>query len=119
QQFMVKLGVWKGINLDGGGSTQMAVRPLGECHTELATKSEYGSSYERPVVNGIGVYSTAPQGQIKGIHIDGPKVLFIGEKATYSMKAYDEFYNPVQTDTMPVAWSSSKPVGLFQNNTFT
>jgi hypothetical protein len=30
QQFMIQAGVWKGMLLDGGGSTQMVARPLGE-----------------------------------------------------------------------------------------
>lgn len=35
QDFMTKIGVWKGMNLDGGGSTTMVNRPLAETNTEL------------------------------------------------------------------------------------
>ncbi|MFX7674822.1 phosphodiester glycosidase family protein, partial [Acinetobacter baumannii] len=35
QRTMAALGVWKGINLDGGGSTTMVDRPLGEFDAKL------------------------------------------------------------------------------------
>src|SRR5690606_17335460 len=57
QSFMVAIGVWKGINLDGGGSTQMVARPLGETEPVLANELEQGVA--RRVVNGLGVYTHA------------------------------------------------------------
>lgn len=119
QQLMIQIGVWKGLNLDGGGSTQLATRPLGEFQTVVTNTIEYDSNYERPVVNGVGVYSLAPKGQVKGIQIQGPKTLFLGQKATYAMKAYDEFYNPVDVSQMAADWSISQPIGTFADNTFT
>ncbi|WP_238403217.1 stalk domain-containing protein [Paenibacillus mesophilus] len=116
QQFMIKVGVWKGINLDGGGSTQMATRPLGEFQTALVS-ADIG--YERPVVNGVGVYSLSPKGQVRDIQIQGATALFVGQKATYSLKAYDDYFNPVAADQMPANWSTTQPIGTFQGNTFT
>ena len=120
QHLLIKLGVWKGINLDGGGSTQMAVRPLGSFETELANVLENNSSYERPVVNSVGVFSLAPKGQLKEFSIDGPSALFLKEKAEYRIAgAYDEYYNPVKPEEIPAVWSSTNPVGTFDGNTFT
>lgn len=119
QQLMIQVGVWKGLNLDGGGSTQLATRPLGEFQTVVTNTIEYDSNYERPVVNGVGVYSLAPKGQVKGIQIQGPKTLFLGQKATYAMKAYDEFFNPVDVSQMAADWSISQPIGTFADNAFT
>ncbi|GAA3412822.1 stalk domain-containing protein [Paenibacillus hodogayensis] len=116
QQFMIKVGVYKGINLDGGGSTQMAIRPLGEFQTNLIS-ADIG--YERPVVNGVGVYSLSPKGDVKDIQVQGATALFPGQKASYSLKAYDSYYNPVQTDQMPAVWTSSLPIGTFEGNVFT
>ncbi|MEF3305153.1 stalk domain-containing protein [Paenibacillus sp. GYB003] len=116
QQFMIKIGVYKGMNLDGGGSTQMATRPLGEFQTVL-TSADIG--YERPVVNAVGVYSLSPKGQVRDVQISGPTTLFIGQKATYSLKAYDDFFNPVKADEIPAVWSTSQSVGAFQGNVFT
>jgi len=111
QQILVMLGVWRGINLDGGGSTTMIARPLGEFETQLAHATEDGGSgtYQRPVVNGIGVYTSAPQGKPLGISISGKQVLFIGEQAEYALKAYDEYYNPLDPAGMSAAWSLDKP----------
>ncbi|RKN78937.1 copper amine oxidase [Paenibacillus ginsengarvi] len=116
QQFMVQIGVYKGMNLDGGGSTQMAARPLGEFQTSLVS-ADVG--YERPVVNGLAVYSLSPKGQVRDVLIQGATTLFIGQKATYSLKAYDDYYNSVKADEIPASWTSSQPIGAFQGNVFT
>lgn len=66
QDFMTKVGVWKGMNLDGGGSTTMVNRPLAEMNTQLTFNTEYGTT-QRSIVNSLGVFSTAPQGSLKGL----------------------------------------------------
>ncbi|WP_127581193.1 stalk domain-containing protein [Paenibacillus koleovorans] len=122
QQFMIKIGVWKGLNLDGGGSTQLITRPLGEFNNVLTSVTEYGGTYERRVVNGVGVYSNAPKGEVKEIALKGATTLFLNEKATYSLKAYDIYYNPVDLgsqNTAQTIWSTSQPIGTFNGNTFT
>lgn len=118
QNFMISIGVWKGLNLDGGGSTQMATRPLGEFTPVLTNVTE--GNYSRPVVNGLGVFSTAPEGTtVKGLALSGPDEVFLGEKINFTMKGYDEYYNPVKIDeTTPPTWSSSTDVGKFEGNSF-
>ncbi|MFD2615544.1 stalk domain-containing protein [Paenibacillus gansuensis] len=116
QKFMVSIGVWKAMNLDGGGSTTLVSRPLGEFNTVLANKPENDS--QRRVVNGLGVFTTAPQGAVKGIAVQGEKNLVLNEKAEYKLKAYDQYYNPVDVSSMPAQWSASSPVGSFAGNTF-
>ncbi|WP_308636658.1 stalk domain-containing protein [Paenibacillus silvisoli] len=118
QQLMVQLGVWKGVNLDGGGSTTMVARPLGETGTQLAFPTEYGDT-QRQVANGLGVYTTAPAGQLKGIKASGSSVLFIGQQASYSMKAYDTYYNPVDPGSLTPLWKADTALGSFAGNTFT
>jgi trimeric autotransporter adhesin len=117
QQFMIKVGVWKGLNLDGGGSTQMVARPLGEMQPVLINKTETGS--QRKVVNGVGVFSTAPQGEVKELFIQAPNVLFLNEKAPLSFRAYDIYYNPVDTTKVQAQWSSENQSGTFEGNVFT
>nr|WP_245247356.1 MULTISPECIES: stalk domain-containing protein [unclassified Paenibacillus] len=117
QQFMIKVGVWKGLNLDGGGSTQMAARPLGEFEPVLVNKTETGA--QRSVVNGVGVYSTAPQGEAKEIFIQAPSFMFVGEQATLSYKGYDIYYNPVETSKVPAQWSVTDNRGTFKDSVFT
>jgi hypothetical protein len=117
QKFMVQIGVWKGMNMDGGGSTQMAARPLGDTTPVLTNSPEYGS--QRPVVDSIGVFSTAPQGQLKGLTLKSPAALFIGENASLSFKGYDQYYNPVSVDGLSAQWSTSSSIGAFNGNVFT
>lgn len=116
QQLMIQAGVWKGINLDGGGSTQMVARPLGETGLQVVNSLETGS--QRKVVNGLGVYSLAPKGQVKGLKMEGPEVLFLGEKAAYSLKGYDEFYNPIASGDIKPQWSVTPHLTQTAENTF-
>jgi trimeric autotransporter adhesin len=117
QDLMIRVGVWKGINLDGGGSTQMVARPFGESDLKLVSALETGS--ERKVVNGLGVFSLAPKGQVKGLKIDGPSMLFAGEKIAYALKGYDEYYNPVAAADIQAGWTSTSGVAYAGENTFT
>lgn len=106
QSFMVSIGVWKGINLDGGGSTTLVTRPLGEKEAELTFETEYGGTTQRSVVNGLGVYTTAPQGSVKGFNISGPKQLLLGQTAKYTANGYDTYYNPINNDNIKPTWKA-------------
>jgi hypothetical protein len=116
QQFMVQLGVYKGLNLDGGGSTQMVARPLGEFEVALVNETENDS--ERKVVNGLGVYSLAPRGKVQKFAISGQTALFVNEKAAFTLKGYDEYYNPLRMDSAAAVWEASGDVGAFQGPYF-
>jgi exopolysaccharide biosynthesis protein len=103
QQFMVDIGVWRGMALDGGGSTQLVTRPLGEFKTKLANKTETGA--ERKVVNGVGIFSTAPKGELDGLVIQGPQEVFMNEPYIFTLGAYDQFYNPLTVNSEEAEWS--------------
>lgn len=117
QQALVQAGVWKAVNLDGGGSTTMVHRPLGETNNVLSFNTEYGTT-QRQVVNGLGVYTTAPQGAVKGMVLSGSSKLYIGQQATYSTKAYDEHYNPIDAGNMNMTWSASNDVLAWNGSSF-
>ncbi|XID91086.1 stalk domain-containing protein [Paenibacillaceae bacterium WGS1546] len=118
QQMLVQLGVWKAVNLDGGGSTTMISRPLGDFQVQLAHPTSSGTT-QRLVTNGIGIYTTAPQGTLKGIAVSGADTLFVGEQATFSLKAYDSYYNPMEPSGLTPTWSIDKQLGAFANGVFT
>lgn len=107
QGFMTGIGVWKGLDLDGGGSTTMISRPLGETATGLTFTTSNGGATQRQVANGIGVYTTAPQGALKGLTVSGTQTLLIGQEASYSLKGYDTYYNPMDTSNITATWKSS------------
>lgn len=117
QEFMVLAGIWKGMNLDGGGSTQMVARPLGETRVELVNQTEYNS--ERRVVNGIGVYTTAPRGHLQGLFIEGPNVILLNEKAAFEARGYDNYFNPMlDLSDVEITWSPTDAFGKFHGNLF-
>lgn len=106
QSFMVDIGVWKGVNLDGGGSTTLVSRPLGENDATLTFHTEYGTQ-QRSVVNAVGVFSEAPKGELKGLKISGSSAILIGQQASFKLKGYDNYYNPVDTSSLTPTWKSS------------
>ncbi|MBC8080704.1 MAG: phosphodiester glycosidase family protein [Gorillibacterium sp.] len=112
QQVLIKLGAWKAINMDGGGSTQLVSRPLGQTNIQLTNVTENGN--ERQVVNGIGVYTSAPKGEPLGLAISGQDTVLLNEKVQYKITGYDTYYNPLIIDQNEVNWSSSSPLGTFQ-----
>ncbi len=106
QKFMVSIGVWKGVNLDGGGSTTMVTRPLAETTAELTFTTSNGGAGQRAVANGLGVFTTAPQGALKGLKVSGASTLLIGQTAAYSLKGYDTYFNPVDAAGIQATWKS-------------
>lgn len=106
QNFMTSIGVWKGLTLDGGGSTTMVTRPLAETTAGLTFTTSNGSAGQRAVVNGLGVFTTAPQGTLKGLVVSGTQSLLIGQTASYTLKGYDNYFNPMDTSGMQTTWKS-------------
>ncbi|WP_166243609.1 stalk domain-containing protein [Paenibacillus turpanensis] len=102
QDVMIQAGVWRGMNLDGGGSTQMVARPLGDFQPQLVNETEYGT--QRKIVNSLGVFSDAPPVSLQGVEIKGAKALFMGESSELSIKAYDNYYNPVDPASLLLKW---------------
>lgn len=117
QQIMVQLGVYKGINLDGGGSTTMTERPLGGTALQLAHPTQ--EKTQRNVSNGIGVFTTAPQGNLRGMIVSGANIMFLGQTAKYSLRAYDTYYNPLTVDPATAEWNTSNAIGTWEGNEFT
>ncbi len=114
--FMQEIGSWRALNLDGGGSTTMVTRPLGDSTAVQTFEPE--QTQERLVANAIAIYSIAPAGKLKGLLISGEKLLLINEAANYALKGYDEYYNPVETKELEVAWEESTGLGIMQGNVF-
>ncbi len=117
QKALVQANVWKAVNLDGGGSTTMVHRPLAETSTILSHDTETGST-QRAIVNGLGIFTTAPKGEVKGMMLAGSEKLFIGQEASYTMKAYDQYYNPIDASNTNVNWSSSNSVLVWNGTSF-
>ncbi|KUK40928.1 MAG: putative membrane protein [Clostridia bacterium 62_21] len=116
--FMVeRLGVWRALNLDGGGSTSLVARPLGEFTPVPVNLPARGA--ERRVPNALGVFSTAPAGDLAGIVVRGPTEILAGVKTRYVARGYDGYYNPYRLDDGKVTWVVEQGDGDVENGVLT
>jgi hypothetical protein len=86
---MLQLGVYHGINLDGGGSTTMAIR-----NEVVNIPSDV--SGERPVSNALLVVSKAPLDTMSSIDIS-PALTEIcaGDQIQFNAIGVDNYFNPI------------------------
>lgn len=113
-QFMAGLGAERALNLDGGGSTTLAVRPLGEDNPVLVNKPQNGS--QRLVPTALGFFSAAPRGSLSGLIIKGPDKVAAGEKAVFTVYGYDTYYNPFPVEQEKAEWSLASGPGSMVKN---
>lgn len=114
--FLAQRGMWQAVNLDGGGSTTLVSRKLGDFNATTAMLPSQDT--ERLVPNGLGIFSTAPKGSLLGWNIHVPKRVMFNETAAISLKAYDEYYNPLQPNEVPVEWKIPDSILFNQDRTF-
>lgn len=112
-----RLGAWRALNLDGGGSTSLVARPLGEDKPVLVNTPAKGAV--RKVPNAIGVFSTAPRGELAGLVIRGPQEIIAGLPYRYRVTGYDTYYNPYPVDPETVTWKVSGGAGIFTGQELT
>ncbi|NLK43796.1 MAG: phosphodiester glycosidase family protein [Tissierellia bacterium] len=112
-----ELGAHNAINLDGGGSTTMAVKPLGEDKATVVNKPSDGA--ERPVINGVGVFSNAPKGSLSSIEVSTDDTnMFVVTSRNLTVKGYDKYYNPVEIDESKIQFKVEGIKGDFLGNKF-
>lgn len=94
--FMISIGANRAMNLDGGGSTTMVLKELGNSERTRVINPEKNSS-ERKVVNAIGIYNAAPVTNVPaGIKFKGPDSMVVGESAELSgVAAWDTNLHPM------------------------
>ena len=113
--FMVSLGAWTAINLDGGGSTTISARRLGDQNVSLI--NDPVNTAQRAIPDALGIFSTAPAGPLAGIIINGSQQIVTGSKGNFSVKGYDEHYNPYIINPGEVTWDVDPAMGSFQGST--
>lgn len=115
-KIMAELGAYKAVNFDGGGSTTLAVRMLGETQPNLSNKPSGG--VERRVPTGLAVYNTAPPGDLRGFTVDVPTDVLIGQTVTLSAsKGYDTHFQPYAINPSSVTWETD--AGVVDGQRFT
>jgi exopolysaccharide biosynthesis protein len=114
---MISLGAYNALNLDGGGSTTMAVRERGKSNINIVNRPSDGSP--RRVSTAIGVFSVFPTGALDGFDIDTVDTnIFVNTSREFSLIGYDKYFNPVQIKDAEIKWSVEGLEGDFENNTF-
>ncbi len=116
--FLISIGAWRAVNLDGGGSTTMAARHLGEFSASLVNRPQ--GTAQRRVPDAIGIFSLAPQGILSGLSVSGPSVMLAGTSSKIEVKGgYDQYFNPSRVYSSGVTFSAPAGAGSFQSNIFT
>lgn len=106
--FMVGQGAQTAWNLDGGGSTTMVARALGD--TKVSVRNTPSDGAERLDPNGVGVFVSPGNGRAEELVITpgtGEAKVFPGLHRTLSAKAVDDHLTPVPLPRGEVRWSSS------------
>ena len=108
-QLMRDLGAVYALNLDGGGSTTMVVRDLGQETIRVANRPPGG--VERAVTNGLLVMNTAPRGPVARLFVDPVEVwLLAGSQVRFSFRGVDANLQPAAPDETPV-WTVPAELG--------
>ncbi|RKQ91392.1 3',5'-cyclic AMP phosphodiesterase CpdA [Solirubrobacter pauli] len=104
----VKLGAETALNLDGGGSTTMVARALGD--TSVTVRNSPSDGAERHDPNGVGVFVTPGSGQVDELIVtpEAPRV-FPGLHRTLKVKGVDDHDTPVAPGT--VTWTGADAGG--------
>lgn len=104
-EFLKDIGIYNAINLDGGGSTTMVAKESG--NFSLATINNPSSGYLRSVINGIGIFSSAPNSRkLYGLNLVVEDTnIFKGEEREIKVTGYNKYYNPVEIDFEDIQWS--------------
>ncbi|MDP4119235.1 MAG: phosphodiester glycosidase family protein [Bacillota bacterium] len=97
RKLMLSIGVYDGINFDGGGSTQMVARAYGESNLSYINSPENG--YYRPVINALGIVVNGTRGVLDGITVSSSESTVRCEsKVSVSFKPFDQLYYGVDID---------------------
>ncbi len=117
-KLMIELGSNEAVIMDGGGSTTMVSRSLGTFIPTLVNYPSDGS--ERRIINGLSVVSKAAPGSLSGLvaETDFPAT-FAGLAREISVKAHDQYYNPVTVNPNELKYSLISGKGSFNGNLFT
>lgn len=103
-EFLIEKGICNALNLDGGGSTTMVARGLGEENIKTINSPSAGTS--RMVTNAIGVYNTKKTSSLSNLVIKVPEEnVFVGSERKIEVLGYDKYFNPIEVDFGDVDWS--------------
>ncbi len=115
--FMLSLGIYDGINLDGGGSTQLVGR--GYADEKISYINSPENNYYRPVANALAIaLRDGTRGVPEGITVKTSADTFtVKQKITADFALYDQLYYPLKADGS-ATYTFSGVKGKREGNTF-
>lgn len=114
-EFMLEIGAYNAVTMDGGGSTTIVSREPGT--QNLAVQNSPSDGVQRRIPNAIGVFSMAPPSPLAGLYIDTTDSnVFVNTSRAFTVTGYDEYYNPVIINPEDITWSVSGVEGAFEGN---
>ena len=115
---MRALGATEGLAFDGGGSSTLAVRRLGDADSSIVNAPSDGR--ERPVGDGLLVYSTAPVGAaVRLVARPGVIRAVTGADVPLRIAAVDPANHVASTEAPLDAKVDPPSLGIFRNGRFT
>lgn len=116
-EFMISIGAYNALNLDGGGSTTMVLKNFTDNSIQVANSPSEGSL--RSVANGIGIFSMLPPSDLAGFNITClDNRVFVNTPREFKAYPYDTYLNPYKAEQSKIQWSVSGVKGSFTNNVF-
>lgn len=117
-RFMIELGSYYALNLDGGGSSTMVARPPGQ--ENLTILNTVSGARPRKILNGLGVITSYKKGRLYGLKIlSKSQNVAPNSIRKLDVVGYDQFYNPVKIDIKDVKWKvSPRDLGLIEKGVF-
>ena len=102
-EFLKEKEIYTAMNLDGGGSTTMVARRLGNDFIETINKVSGGT--QRLVTNAIGIFNTSKTSSLSELLVNVENTeLRVGESTKIEVKGYDKYYNPKKVDFDTLKW---------------
>jgi len=113
--FMQEIGAYNALSMDGGGSTTLTAREPGA--VDIAVQNSPSDGVQRRIPNGIGVFSLAPPSPLAGLYIETTDTnIFVNTTRAFTVKGYDQYFNPVMINPEEVTWRIEGVEGSFSEN---
>lgn len=113
--FMLEIGAWNAVMMDGGGSSTLVSRVPGT--EKIAVQNRPSDGVQRRIPNAIGVFSVAPPSSMAGLYINTIDTnVFVNTSREFTVTAYDQYFNPVIINEEDVQWSIDGVEGTFDGN---
>ncbi|GKX30438.1 hypothetical protein SH1V18_29180 [Vallitalea longa] len=116
-KILLDIGLYDAIHLDGGGSSTLVGRHLGNTYVNVFNKPSGG--VQRKIANAIGVTSIAPTSDLHEIVVTADKTrVFKDIPISFTVLGHDKYYNPVVIYPDDINWQVEGVEGEWDNNIF-